>query len=471
MSSPAAFGQSSTGSCSSDAIIAYVLCFQKSPCRVLTTVIDDACHLPTFTYESEADYSPSQCCNDLASSVKACSRNPTFQTVAELLPREDDGTSFMYNPDGRVHLLLVTTPLLIDFACTDPNEYEWTDARTFHDLLCTEEYTFEYQFAYVLIVTLLQSCANSVERLSKTSPSCQHTWIEQGAPYLRDIVRSQGLAPTSQVQRHAWASMSLLFKVNTSGGWFYIKSSPPGCPEQTITKCIANLFAADTVDVVAVDESLRCFVTREFLTVPATSAKETEIALGKLAKIQTRAIQHIDELKSNGVLDCSLANLAEQVDDWIMHPTFSEIMRKHNLCTEDLPRIVRKLCAELDSGNMPMTLVHGDFQYYNWAHREAVSTDEGMFVFDWERACISHPFCDLATPKRFSEKGVHQYLQAWAKYIHPRKARHLLEIAATLAPALHISTTMREVRAAPWNHFAYEMILWTSVRALLISGV
>ena len=72
-----------------------------------------------------------------------------------------------------------------------------------------------------------------------------------------------------------------------------------------------------------------------------------------------------------------------------------------------------------------MTLVHGDCGRHSCAYREDLIQDKGITFFDWETACVSHPFCDLFKMTILSPEDVDEYLSAWERYVGLEEGKRL----------------------------------------------
>lgn len=141
-----------------------------------------------------------------------------------------------------------------------------------------------------------------------------------------------------------------------------------------------------------------------------------------LAEVQTRSVEYLDELQETGLQrydcrwlihnarrllkDCTLSNKGEEG---------SHIMPQPVIEADDVIH-----CAEeLESFNMPLALVHGDFHLGNVGKRKQ---DGGYGIFDWSSAFVGYPLCDFAvmtkTPQRAnvnSEDSQKGYLCSWGE--------------------------------------------------------
>lgn len=245
-------------------IIAYIVLLLREPCRLLTVRKDGELHVPSFEYDQEHPYSPDQCCVDLCKSLNIYQDPLPLSIVAELLTSCDDGTSFYHNPGGTVHILLLEASSHTALSRAIPDLAERTDVQVFCNLFSSDQYANVYYFATYIILYFLKACAKRKPAYILSGHQCDHEWITQGSSYLKAVIHSLGLEPTSEVMREACSSIAHVFKVDTSDGWYYVKSCLPGLPELAMTKCIVELFPEDTLEVVSTNYTLNCFVSKGF---------------------------------------------------------------------------------------------------------------------------------------------------------------------------------------------------------------
>jgi hypothetical protein len=124
--------------------------------------------------------------------------------------------------------------------------------------------------------------------------------------------------------------------------------------------------------------------------------------------------------------------------------------RLHALGTE-LPGVIddasalreleRRLAALADLA-IPMTLVHGDFHRWN-----VVQVSDGLVIYDWSDACVSHPFFDFATFFEFhGGDDPASLLDAYAE-IGPQLDERAWSVAYPLA-CVHHSISYARIEAA-----------------------
>ena len=448
-------------------VIAYVLLYRTPPCAILTCEIDGNRHLPTFYYSNDRPYTPDSCCDDLKELLNLPLERIIFRPVVELLPKEEDGCSAMYNPGGNVHLLHLEALSPLDrFIDSTVNHIEWVSCKAFLDLLLSEDYQFDYQFAFYNLATSMKSCARVGKALS--SFQCDHIWTTHAEGYLNSVGHDLGAPPVSVMERESWMSISRLFKINTTSGWYHLKSQPYGCAEASITACIAELFREDTLQVVAVNNDLKCFVSRGFHELGRLDAENGMIIARKLARIQIQSLEHIGKLTQAGCPDHSPATLATEVDQWVENPAVMKLFDETGVSTEAFRTIVKRVCKELDSSVIPMALVHGDFGEHNCAYREDVLQDKGIIFFDWETASLSHPFCDLFKTTILSPEDVDEYLSAWERYVDLEEGKRLMKVAKKVGCVVSIAFGVKFVMDAPEeDHSAIANLVRSCVNRLL----
>ncbi|MFD7507742.1 aminoglycoside phosphotransferase family protein [Streptomyces sp. NPDC059853] len=181
------------------------------------------------------------------------------------------------------------------------------------------------------------------------------------------------------------------------------------------------------------------WLARQF---PEERGEPREDPLGILADIQIDALGYLSEFASLGcqvrspeVLAAEITRLAGR-DDLLPAPLRRELRAA-------LPRF-RVRCAVLGAGDLPMTLVHGDFHADNlrW-------TGDRWFLYDWTDACIAHPFVDLALPLSYETPAVQAqrlalFVRAWRKVVPDEAVQRCLR-AAPAVGAAHQAVTYQAI--------------------------
>lgn len=300
------------------------------------------------------------------------------------------------------------------------------------------------------------------EFISGNIPDLQPPWARSGwfgdvSTWIENQLASLGyqqIAPIEYVKN--W-SISCVLKVPTDAGNFYLKEAstlPLFCDEPIITAELAKLFPQNMPKVIGYKNS---WLLLEDFGEPIGRNRPPKVrqhVCQLLAKMQISSVKHCDRLLKLGCLDRRLEILSRQI----------ELLANDNNATSELSApekeqfqsLVPKLqdyCAQLESYNIPLTLVHGDLHLGN------VAINQGNYLFfDWTDACISHPFFDfleffivnkskswLSNLYRFQSDRRKTclrdyYLSQWQEYESQQRLQGAWNLARVLCLAHHAVT-------------------------------
>lgn len=404
-----------------DTLRVSAILFAPQSCRLLVTRCNDdrERYLPRFVYSRQLRTSE-QCCRDLQDLLALPrgarrSEGLGLEVVAELLPDDFDSTGYMYNPGiGRVTLLQSQTA--DDFPGGPLRDgMEWMDvAEFYHALLDEPDYEYEYACERQMLLHFLGQCTQLSS--PNVNNACSHTRILESRRWVEALVHARGGTMLSNMQRHPGSSFALVFAIQTTEGRLFLKTPPPGSSESVVTATVARLLPRDTLEVMAVNGELDCFLAKAFQTIHGFTDKQRLLAARKLARMQIHCVQHVRALERGQVPNRSPAALSQRVDECMRHPAFAAALQNRALSARPAADMLIAMCNRLEKSQIPQTLVHGDFGEHNVAMRTDVDEDEGIIVFDWQFACISHPFCDFMDEFRMSGWEVRrEYLKQWEK--------------------------------------------------------
>ncbi len=266
------------------------------------------------------------------------------------------------------------------------------------------------------------------------------------------------LAPPTQIKQ--WDISSVL-KAPTNSGDVYIKAIPTlFATEPRITSGLHDLFPAVVPRPLATYERadegrllLRDFGGKPLWLVD-TPPQAMLDALTIFARMQIECVGKDDLLREIGCRDRTLEVMPAQMRDLI-----ADELALRGLTDEEQARLralmpaIESACAQLASGPIPQTLLHGDFLGGN-----VVLNDHGYVIFDWTDACISHPFFDLLTVVDNSfdtmaadrrEQLISTYLGEWASYGYGsiEDLRATCDLALKLGPLYHAISYWQILRA------------------------
>lgn len=239
-------------------------------------------------------------------------------------------------------------------------------------------------------------------------------------------------AVDSPRQHHLWG-LSVVLRASSADGDVFFKCSPPVFRrEAVLTQALAQRMPGLVPEVIAVD-GVRGWLLMRDLDAPELGDQDEahwHEGLVAHAHIQQSWLGRADELAELGMPARSLLDLATQVEemthDRALLQRMSPELRAEWLAAT--PALVES-CQRLDQIGPGPTLVHGDLHPWN-----VVRGSEGVRVFDWTDAAVSHPFVDLATYVFRTEDTsrrrhlIDVYLEAWSADLSAES----LQEAATL---------------------------------------
>lgn len=269
-------------------------------------------------------------------------------------------------------------------------------------------------------------------------------WFETAVDWIEAT-----LPETVRIDQYATWSVSSLHRVETTTGRYYFKAAPTIFRhEAAVTEMLAERFPDTIPRPIAIDGERGWFLTANFgdELVATMEAPYWEGALDALVSLQRSSVASVESLLRSGcsdrrprMLQSQVEELASEGSEWLPDELAMRLRA-------GLTRF-QDLCEEIASSPIPNTLVHGDF------HAENVAVSDGRYlIFDWTDACIAHPFVDVATFLRNSERTStdqatrerwrDHYLRGWEELASYDVTSHLFERVAPLA-AMHQAITYR----------------------------
>ncbi|GLZ06798.1 phosphotransferase [Actinomadura sp. NBRC 104412] len=206
--------------------------------------------------------------------------------------------------------------------------------------------------------------------------------------------------PAEQAETRAW---SCQFRVPTTAGTVYFKSSPPAFGhEAALTRALAEWSPGDVPEVLAADPDRNWMLTADFGTGrryadPARFVHAYTEMIPAFVRIQANASRHVGELGCTGCPDHRLATLPERFDTLVREAAGGgPLAGPRGLAPDELSALRRltgpfgETCRRLAAHGVPETVVHADIWRGNF-----LLTARGPVVFDWAESMIGHPFLSL----------------------------------------------------------------------------
>lgn len=318
------------------------------------------------------------------------------------------------------------------------DKFEWKDSEFLESTLNAldgQKRTGNDLYGEVLkrLITLLRE---DVHHIDKWDIRMRPGWYSRASDWLTGVMAVDGAKVHSEVRCYRMNTLSTIVGAASNKGHYFCKSSTCGYGELEITKAVHHFFPHFTAELVASNEELYGFVTREFTQVESwdeENGKMRSIALELLASVQLASLRCRHELIQHGVPLFGLSEAAEQVGQWEVDLTMHKRDPSLNRLVQRYSKAVKERLYQLGQYKIPMTLVHGDFSTRNMAFRNGVQGRQAI-LFDWQLTCISHPFFDLLEGRRkFKGEALEAYLNRWKDFEPLERCREALQLALSVA--------------------------------------
>jgi hypothetical protein len=247
-------------------------------------------------------------------------------------------------------------------------------------------------------------------------------WLDEVVDWIDARVERTGVVET--LHERAWSAM---LRVPTRAGDAYFKAAAPALAHEAgLTEALVRWRPDCTAELVAVDVDRGWLLMldsgttlRDVLTAP----EEYEPLLALFAELQVQVAPRRDEILALGTPDRRLERLPELADPL---PVDGDL--------------VRRLIAEVESYELPETLVHEEVAPNNTLVRD------GGFVFvDWSDSSVGHPFFGIVVALRSIadcfelepgapelERILDAYLEPWTAHLSRGRLRALFPAAYRL---------------------------------------
>lgn len=439
--------------------------------KVLMTRDGEEWDLPVVDYPFESKSGRNlavRCCLDMGKAFSG-DREVRFAAVIELL-----GKWVVWcrkKKKKRAHAMLVLAECVSHEDVENlvlPNDSEWKNESFVSSKLNTfKEYT---PFRPILALVVGAMAPNTELLSSFIDPRYKFGWYRKAISLLISTAAADGakdIGPVSQVQV---SETSTVLRTESALGYYYLKSPAHGSEETSITHKVAEVLPAVCPKVLNVCTSLNCFITRGL----ERPIKETEYRaiVRKLGYLHVESLLHIEKLKNCGCPVRDLDKLSEKIDDWAEGRGFidgDEIAKQQ---MQELKPLLKKMCLQLASFEIPLALIHGDVARSNTARSHSLETE--ALLFDWEFACISHPFFDFHRIADESKDSImiDEYLMKWFPLEHLDEARTAYDIGVHLGHFVKIWALSDRIEAsapqlfspvAVWARELLRHMYWTLV--------
>lgn len=389
-------------------------------CRAVVMVREgDEWDFPYFEYPESISGGDSVkvCCRDFSRWFGLSSKETCFTAVVELLGVLCVTSKRNPNRIGQGKLLLMDFQL---DGCVDdlmlPVGAEWKDVSFLSGMLEKNDHQDLLRRVVRLVLGCMQPHGKTLASIS--DPRYRRGWFRNASEFLRSVICTEEEKIMSDVVQEHMSFTSTLLSATASERHYFLKSPTLGCNEGPITVRIGSIFPKISPVVIGISPELNCFVSEGFVHV----VPELESVIRTLGHIQIESRLHLDLLKDAGVPVRSLEGLAKKIEMWASGNGITEPFQASMKYFGDVAPLLIDMCRRLAEFKVPLTLVHGDMALANATYRPADSME--VVLFDWEFACIGHPFCDFhRLNKDSSQEEIDQYLRMWCLFENIERAR------------------------------------------------
>lgn len=407
-------------SASSNCVPDFVRMMLSNTARNAVLVTEEAGQwdFPYFEYKRslQSGSRVARCCRDYQDWLGVLPEQNCFTVAVELLGDFPIRSKRDSEKFGKGKLLVIEHQM--DGSVEDltlPRYAEWKDIRFLSSLSIDSQsshFGSDIERIFEVAVRYMETTAASTMLL--LDPRHRPQWFRKAKTFFLSVLSSDGVKTWGPVSQEHVSSTSTLLRVNSNRGPYYLKSPALGSQETPISVELSSLFPRNTPKVVGTCTELNCFAMKGFTHVDLEE-KDALRVVETLGNIQLQSVQYKDRFRKIGCKVRDLQGLLEKVKQWangegIFYGCHQQVEEMRQLVP-----IVTDMCKRLEEFNIPYTLVHGDVALSNATY--AASDRKDVILFDWEFACISHPFCDFhRLHKDVTLETVTSYLCMWGAY-------------------------------------------------------
>jgi hypothetical protein len=225
------------------------------------------------------------------------------------------------------------------------------------------------------------------------SPWCRRGWNERVGEWIDGVLAARGEGPAVAVSPFRHWGISAVQRVETEHARYWFKAVfAPFAAEPVVTEFLHRTRPGKVTTVIAVETSERWMLMAEIDgTTAAVDADATRAAIAALVDLQRSFIGHTDTLQSAGFEHRPIHMLPIDLASALGRPLVRAAVPVAAERLDALSTWLAEAVVVVERLGIPHTLVHGDFHPGNVMH-----TDDGVVLFDWSDAAVSHPLIDVA---------------------------------------------------------------------------
>lgn len=372
-----------------------------------------------------------------------------FTAVAELL-----GEAGCVHPRGQKDMVELGHAKLLfieaapntklDEICELSQRFSWKDLFFVKNITHHEDFDPSAGFSYSVVQEAL--CGEECLKELLPNPPFQLGWFRKSASCLTREIENLGSYTTCRPIQYMLSASSAIVAVDSSDGSFFLKGVCPGSRELEITADVTRIFPKHTASLVATNEELRAFITREFDRCDETSRGTI---LETLFDIQSES-----SVKGRGLIAGGVLRRVRPVDiegivkGWESDPNFIEAVGANISGFKRIVPGLIQMAQDLAEYNLPMCLVHGDFSKRNMGVKEAEdgSGTQHLIFHDWQFAVVGHPFYEFHDTSEGWDEEINEYLKKWDGFENLTRCQEAYELAKVLGWLPKVIGTLECIR-------------------------
>lgn len=337
---------------------------------------------------------------------------------------------------------LIIFEALSDNNCDPPIGYSWLPRRLSDRVSVRCGFHLVKQYLEMYALHGLQIHHHRLREFSKQG------WFQRVSKWITKTLSQQPFYEQVQSikQLRAQPDGAVIFVNVESGKRFFFKETPKYMwnNEQTITCALARYMPEYFETPIAVHVQHRWILMKDLgHSLPCNFFDDkynihiAKMVLLKWVNIQKQSSKLVPKLRQAGVIVQDGAWLISQVDQMTRDPEWIKLQKeaprvesqpadnKSNEYGHRERSNIERLVKEIDTHNVPLTVVHGDLHAAN----VIIQKGQDVTFFDFGRTSISYPFLDAAMgtlSSCFHLKDMDFYLNEWTSYESLEKLRKLL---------------------------------------------
>ncbi len=314
-------------------------------------------------------------------------------------------------------------------------------------------------------------------------------WRAQANEWTRNALAKTDIRMHGELQETQVRLWSIVLHTDTDQGKIFFKAAPPDARyEVALTEKLSQWTPQCVPQVLAVEHSQGWWLARDGgenirAKLKATrDLTEWNQAVAVYAQMQMTLAAQVDEMLALGVPDRRPRTIPARYENLLNDAPVLRIDLEKGITSDEYARLremlpmLQEWCAQLEEGNIPLSLHHGDLNSGN------VLKKNGAYAFvDWGDASVAHPFFSIRTPlvsvelvldlpdyDPFTAPVRDAYLNAWSEYAARENIFQTFRIAQRVSEIVTALAWYQTVVTAPPDQRAdYEHIVPSCLQAFL----